>query len=89
MRHMHQVLVDSLASQGVELVGEPLIDANGVVQYTGRQYTSATDPEPVEYTGTIGQIFEPDEHGVVRTKFAASQNAAYIYGYDASLSHVP
>lgn len=89
MRHMHQVLVDSLASQGVELVGEPLIDANGVVQYTGRQYTSATDPEPSEYTGTIGQIFEPDEHGVVRTKFAASQNAAYIYGYDASLSHVP
>lgn len=93
MDHMRDTLETALKSQGMTLNGTPMIDANGIVEYHATMHTSANPKadgsDTKEITGHIGQIFEPDDMGVVRTRFASSANAAYIYGYDASLEYAP
>lgn len=61
-----------------------LIDDNGIVHYTAQRRIlqdkgDRSVMEPVE--GSIGQIFEPDEDGVVETQFNGSQNQLFSPGY--------
>ena len=35
--------------------------------------------------GTLGQIFEPDEKGIVETKYNGSENRLFVPGYDARI----
>lgn len=61
-----------------------LIDDNGIVHYSAQRIMMDKDGksnwmQPVE--GEIGQIFEPDEDGVVETQFNGSPNQLFSPGY--------
>lgn len=67
--------------------GDVLMDDNGIVHYTA---TKVTKREPkfegdgmTRFEGEIGQIFVPDEKGLVETKFAGSDNYLFSPGYEA------
>lgn len=85
---MYKEIYNSLESKGVT-VGDVLLDENGVVQYKGSLASAERIKEgskaDLEFTGTIGQIFTPDEKGVVKTKYAGSENYAFVPGYTASI----
>ena len=60
------------------------IDDHGIVHYTAQRVIlqdngNSVTMEPVE--GYLGQIFEPDEDGVVETRFNGSQNQLFSPGY--------
>ena len=64
-----------------------LMDENGIVHYTAERVTvekvrfDGTSTTPV--TGEIGQIFIPDDLGLVETKFAGTDNYLFTPGYEA------
>lgn len=64
-----------------------LIDDNGIVHYKAnrmegvRLKDDGSSLKPVE--GEIGQIFMPDDMGLVETKFAGSENYLFTPGYEA------
>lgn len=90
-----QIMLDTITSSLVESgcdVRDPktdiLIDKNGVVQYQARMRVGIKDdknnPECYRYLeGQIGQIFEPDEDGLIETRYAGSQNRLFTPGYEA------
>lgn len=71
------------------------IDDNGVIHYTAKRgilkptkgSKKAEDLELVmeEFSGTIGQVFEPDEDGLVETKYNGSENKIFVPGYKATI----
>lgn len=78
------------------LAGEIMMDANGIVRYSGfraeKQFSNkftvtskgaTSDQNMTGIYGYIGQIFEPDERGVVQTKFAGDHNYLFVPGYKA------
>lgn len=64
-----------------------LIDENGIVHYTADRVTvekvRADGTFSEKITGEIGQIFIPDELGLVETKFAGTDNYLFTPGYEA------
>lgn len=92
MKDMFGAIKDTLSRNGMTVADKDiLIDDNGVVQYQGTMATTQSISEaqrsgrlPMR-TGYIGQIFEPDNEDVVTTKFAGSQNYAFVPGYDATI----
>ena len=67
------------------------IDENGVIQYKAQQVIATSnnkyDRKSVrqEVIGYVGQIFAPDEDGVVTTKYAGSENKLFTPGYNAHI----
>ena len=55
-----------------------LIDKNGIVQYSAKRVKGRDGSRSSVFSGTIGQIFEPDENGLVHTKYAGSPNYAFV-----------
>lgn len=89
MKHVGDTVRKSLEAQGCH-VNEIRIDSQGIIKYDGRRdmaMTSETSKGSSEasFTGTIGQIFEPDENGVIVTRFNHEDNHAIIPGYRATV----
>ena len=75
------------------------LDDNGIIKYRAIQTTDKHPGEQIDYAnymnqnspsykplvGEIGQIFEPDELGVIHTKYAVPDKKVLIPGYDAYL----
>lgn len=90
MRKMGSHIRESLKINGVD-VTTIKIDDQGLVEYEGsRARTLTAGREKNVFVGHIGQIWEPDEMGAVRTKFGGTENFMYVPGYEASvLPQVP
>lgn len=58
------------------------IDAMGVVHYKAQMLFGAQQDSYRTLEGDIGQIFEPDEDGLVETRYNGSQNKLFTPGYD-------
>ena len=98
---MHDELVATLRGTGVAIDdpatdenGNPvpaiMMDENGVISYRGRvEVREAHGDAPgdawVEVRGTIGQLFVPDEEGVITTRYAGSDNYSCVPGYRAQV----
>lgn len=88
IQRMYNDVYDSLINNGA-VINDPendiLIDDNGIIMYNARIYTKqgVTLDDHRDIRGTIGQIFIPDELGIIETKFAGSDNYASIPGYEA------
>lgn len=86
MKAVHQTVLDTVATSHCTINPEDvLIDDNGIIHYTATRHVlrdkNVIADEPV--VGTVGQVFEPDEDGVVETKFNGSQNQLFSPGYMA------
>ena len=96
IRKMGAVVKRTLSETGCT-VGDAaiLMDANGIIHYdatrmTGDRYTANKTLANGKQTGSmkqlsgeIGQIFPPDEYGMIQTKFAGSDNYLSVPGYEA------
>ena len=94
MSRIEQTIKDTLASSHAVLAEpdgdkNPIqIDDNGVIHYNAlrgilkptKGSKKAEDLELVmeEFSGTIGQVFEPDEDGLVETKYNGSENKLFV-----------
>lgn len=86
MKDMYDEVHATLKRNGLTFKDEDIrIDDNGIVQYQGMlPFTMKVDKSREHLiTGHIGQIFEPGADGVVETKYAGSENYAFVPGYDA------
>lgn len=79
-QHISQSARDAIQASGAT-VDELLVDEQGVLKYTATRDTSATGTESIQVSGTVGQLFEPDERGVTLTKYAHGNNVAMITRY--------
>ena len=59
-----------------------LIDSMGVVQYKAQMMMGLQQDSFRPLIGEIGQIFEPDQDGLVETKYYGSQNKLFTPGYE-------
>ncbi len=89
MSHVRDTVLDSLEAQGVKVSGLDF-DRNGIIRYEGTVvnkmlHDGDTDPETRQITGYIGQIFEPDERGVIVTRYNHDDNRAIIPKYTATV----
>lgn len=89
MQHMYQTVRDSIRENGCTVDEKDiLIDDNGIVQYQAVRMSSkrATESGRKAITGQIGQIFEPDERGLVTTRYAGSDNYTFAPGMTATVT---
>lgn len=80
MKSMYQAVRDAIMENGAQVDDRNiLIDDNGIVKYTAKKFTSKgfSAKGTKEVTGFIGQIFAPDERGLITTKFAGSNNFTF------------
>ena len=87
-----ETIFTSLRSNGLSFKEDDvLIDDQGIVQYAGTVRSGLTNglnrqgnvnSIEIPIKGTIGQIFVPDEQGIIKTKFAVN-NYAVIPSYEA------
>lgn len=86
-KDVEKTLIDTLKTSGVKVDTDKIkIDENGIIKYEGLQAEGDLingSPKFNKVEGFIGQIFEPDELGVVRTKFNGKNNYAFVPGYTA------
>lgn len=93
INRMYEEVRDSLRSNGAEFEEDNiLIDENGIIDYKisvathESRFDNKRQKRPqLEVEGQIGQIFIPDETGVVKTQFAGSDNYAFVPGYEATI----
>ena len=93
---------ETLARSGCDpLTVSVQLDENGIIKYRALQVTDKHPSANIDYanymnnetpgyavlTGEIGQIFEPDDLGVIHTKYAVPDKKVLIPGYDAYLVH--
>lgn len=100
LQAIHQTVCDSLTQNGLVFdENDILYDQNGIIKYKGKIKTNdgtsfikgtkerdidkTTNYEEVE--GLLGQIFAPDDLGVVYTRFNSSGNYAFVPGYEAHI----
>lgn len=80
---MSEVIRQSLDANAVT-VTDMQIDDSGIVQWKGiRRNNTLAGKGGIEVTGTIGQIFAPDEKGAITTAFASGDDYVLVPGYDA------
>ena len=95
VQSMYEEITQSLSTKGLIFDEDDILfDENGIVQYKARYATheSIRDGKGAnrplrEITGHIGQIFVPKENDVVITKYAGSENFAFVPGYQAHVRH--
>ena len=84
MQAMYQTVASSIRENACEVEDDNIrIDKNGIVQYAATKIRSRPGTKRGQVTGVIGQIFEPDERGVVTTRFAGSENYSFVPGMTA------
>lgn len=87
IKAMYDEICTSLKSNGVSFYEDDIrMDKNGIVQYQGTIATTqrvGTKNASCQITGEIGQLFAPDENGVVYTNFYGTENYAFVPGYEA------
>lgn len=85
-------VVRTLAESGCDfLTINVAIDENGIIKYSGNQFDTKLvgidkdkiPVEPVKLEGILGQIFEPDDLGVIKPKYVTGSNKYFIPGYNA------
>ena len=92
MRHMYDEVVGSLRRCGMRPDSiDVKIDDAGVIRWTARRHDAAKNGEWADATGELGQVFEPDEAGMVRTRFKQAQaddeaNYSFVPGYVARVA---
>lgn len=84
----YTVIVQTLAMSGATVAPKDiLMDEHGIVHFSGTrslgQQSSKTPDIP--FSGEIGQIFLPDEDGLVKMDFASSDNYYSAPGYRAHI----
>lgn len=86
---VNETIINTLRTSGVQVDENSIsIDVNGIVKYEGLLPESDIidgNPKFNKIEGYIGQIFDPDEMGVVRTKFNGDNNYAFVPGYTATI----
>ncbi len=93
MQTMFNTIQQSIKDTGCRVKPDDImIDANGMVSYKALQlvgsvekYANGKAGETREIHGQLGQIFEPDEHGVVETRYNGSQDKLFTPGYSAHI----
>lgn len=58
------------------------VDDKGVIHYVVNRLMKQTGSDQQRISGYIGQIFEPDNNGVIKTNYATT-NYTYVPGYEA------
>lgn len=94
VQNAYQTIVHTLSSRGVTVDKDSvLMDDNGIVKYKGVYANTEGNFDKkrnqvrpkLEIEGQIGQIFVPNEKGVVTTQYAGTKNFAFVPGY---LAHI-
>lgn len=85
VKDIGQTIKDALLTTGCVVDDKDiLIDDNGMVKITAkRRYNRAIKgnfPNEKPFTAEFGQIFIPDEDGMIKTKYAGTENYAAIPG---------
>lgn len=62
------------------------IDKMGVIRYDAQVAVGTDVNKFVPLQGEIGQVFEPDEYGLVETHYNGSKNKLFTPGYDAYIA---
>lgn len=75
-------VVQYTAKQHVRFMAPP--KGSGGYMFGGRMVTSSGMAD-FEVHGTVGQIFEPSEQGILETKYNGSENKLFVPGYDAHI----
>lgn len=84
MKAMYEQVKTTLETTACRVNPEDvLIDENGVVKYVAYQTFGEDVGNERKIEGTIGQIFEPDEDGIVETHYNGSENKLFSPGYNA------
>lgn len=73
-------------------IADVAIDDNGVIRWSGERQTRSnekgTKRKIREYvSGEIGQVFTPDENGIIKTKHLGGSNYGFIPGYIGYFSY--
>lgn len=68
------------------------LDENGIVQWSGYRLAGQRSKDTSEHvwqpvSTNIGQIFAPNERGIVETKFASGENYGFIPGYTGHFAY--
>lgn len=90
-KDIYSEIVQTLKMSGLEFnENDILMDKNGIVEYKGTLNTAQglTGKNGItkrDVVGHVGQIFVPDEMGVVKTNFNNDKNYAFVPGYEASI----
>lgn len=83
---MYDSIRKTLAETGCDVKDKDILfDENGIVHYTGTRTRNWKKPVQETISGEIGQIFVPDELGMVKTKFAGTENYMFVPGYNATV----
>ncbi|WP_145142343.1 hypothetical protein [Paenibacillus sp. Y412MC10] len=94
LKHALQTVHDTLKAGGV--IGDRgfgsdpsvKIDENGIIQWEGNRRTgSAKEAQRWQkISGEVGQVFVPNEHGIIETKFQGGNNYGIVPGYTGYFS---
>lgn len=86
---------ETLAASGCDPASVSIaIDTNGILHYTGRQTKGKYGASASDFTqdrntelidGYMGQIFEPDQYGVIDPKYVVDKDSVFVPGYRAYL----
>ena len=77
-------ITGALQTSGCEVSEDDImIDDMGVVSYKAKLYYTKSPDGFLEVNGQIGQIFAPDEDGLLETHYNGSQNRLFIPQYEA------
>lgn len=88
MQSMYGAIRTSLEQNGVMFDGPDAgirIDGHGIVRWSGELTPTQSSAQTEHVEGELGQIFEPDARGVVATGYNASDNYAFVPGYEANI----
>lgn len=84
MKHMFDTIRETIETTAATVnPADILIDDNGIVHYTASQAVGVRTGERRTLEGVVGQIFEPNEQGLVETRYNGSTNKLFAPGYDA------
>lgn len=83
MKTMYGVISDALSENGI-VNTDIQIDDNGIVVWSGDYFGTESKDQTRRVTGTIGQIFDRDERGLVTTKFSG-ENYCFTPTWQASI----
>lgn len=86
VQSMYDSIRKTLSETGCDVKDKDiLLDENGIVHYTGTRTRNWKKPVQEQISGEIGQIFVPDDLGMVETKFAGTENYIFVPGYNATV----
>lgn len=95
LKHALQTVQDTLKAGGV--IGDERyygshpsvkIDENGIIQWEGNRRTGSAKESQrwQKISGEVGQVFVPNEHGIIETKFQGGNNYGIVPGYTGYFS---